>query len=176
MCLSPARERLPREKRVQAKFADQFQRQPRAAELPAILDTHPRGVDGHPLGLGLLDKRVLPFRRTSYGRIAQTETSRFIQLAQPGDHALPRSTLGTIGFDERPIGMAFSILVAEAGSNEHAPHRIAVVDDAKSKVFTTRRFRNPNAQHRPSSNDLHSNTAQKNHKIVDSSTALGKLG
>jgi hypothetical protein len=48
-------------------------------------------------------------------------TLRFLQLTQIRDHTLPRPSLGTVGFDQRPVGMSFSIFSFVARPYKHAP-------------------------------------------------------
>ena len=58
-CSCPGRHRTP-QKLVQPQLLDQFQRQPRAAELPAVLHAYPRAVDLDEPRLGLRLRKESP--------------------------------------------------------------------------------------------------------------------
>jgi hypothetical protein len=47
------------------------------------------------------------------------QSSRLVELSQPGDNTLPRTSLGAIGLDQRPIGVSLAVLSSIALSNEH---------------------------------------------------------
>ena len=52
------------QKFIQSKFLDQLQRQPRPAELPAVLDPHPRDIDLDESRLGLVFQEKFALRRS----------------------------------------------------------------------------------------------------------------
>ena len=66
-------------------------------------------------------ERQLSFARRSlpFGRPLDADTAGLIQLAQIGDRSLSRSAIGSIGLDQRPVGVSFTVLPAVARTNEH---------------------------------------------------------
>ena len=124
------------EELIQPQPANDFQSQPRAAELAAVLHANARGVDFDPQRLHrflvvlLTEQRqlLLAARRCRFFRVRRTRVSnrllhsqppRFVKLPQPGDNALPRPSVGAIRFDERPIRMPLAVLVAKTLSKKH---------------------------------------------------------
>ena len=130
ICSCPVGKR-PAEEFVQSELLDEFQRQPRAAELPAVLDAHARAVDlDEPrLGAGLREQFALPRRRLRIGGLLDAQPAGFIHQSQVGHGALPRAALGAIRLDQRPIGFALAVPSAEMGSQEHAAMLAAIRAD-----------------------------------------------
>ncbi len=132
------------EQLVQLELTHQLHRQPRTAEIKLVLDAHGCRVHFDPLRRGrvVFPKLQLAFAGLLVApcRAFHTQPPGFVELAQVGHGALPRSAIGADRFDQRPIGVLFAVLLAVAGANEHA--RILPAEPACStpKVFTTTRF------------------------------------
>jgi len=88
------------------------------------------------------------------GRVLQTQAAGLVQPAEIRNHALPRTTLGADGFDERPIGSTLTIHSAVMRPKKH--DRVVRSENRSSTpVFsTTTRFASKRRNRRPSPNDL----------------------
>ena len=99
---------------VNLQTADQLQSQPRSAELELIFDTNIRRIDFDPLRLKLvlmieelqlrIERLLLAFRRS-----LDTNALGFLELAKPSNRPLSRPTFRSIGLDQRPIRLTFSL-------------------------------------------------------------------
>jgi hypothetical protein len=95
---------------------------------------------------------------------------------QIGHHTLPRATLASIRFDQRPIGVPFAVLFPITGANEHGPMLPFETRPPRRKVFTTSPVPNQTRNLAPWQNDLRQKTTAKNFEIADFLTLLSKLG
>ena len=95
---------------------------------PAVLDPHPRAVDLHEPRLGVALREQLSLRRSRLriGRLLHTQPARLVHQPQVGHRPLPRTTLGAIGFDERPIRFTLAIAPTIVRSQEHAAMLAAI--------------------------------------------------
>jgi hypothetical protein len=166
------------EKLVQSQLLDEFQRQPRTAELPAVLHAHARAVDlDEPrLGVGLWEQFWLRRWRPWIGRLLDAQPARFVHQPHLGHGSLSRPALGAVRFDERPIRFASPVAPAEMGSQEHAP-MLATIG---SEIFhyTPRRAKNlddPLPQRRRKAIYV-KKRSKKNRRPTDFVDTLGKLG
>jgi hypothetical protein len=110
------------QKLMQFQLLDQFQRQPRSAELTAILDPQTRAVDLDELRLCLRFRKQTPLARppARFNGFLHAQPARFVDLSQVGDGPLPRTALGAIRLDESPIRLTSAILPHIRGAQEHA--------------------------------------------------------
>jgi len=132
--------------------SNELQRQPRPAKLKAVFDTYRRRVDFHPAGLCffgvgffdiIVEKRLLLFgrrpQRWFFRCLPHTKTSRFVEFPEPSYHALSRTALGAIRFDERPIGVSLAVFLLKILANEHVQRLPTSHNPPSPKVLTTSR-------------------------------------
>jgi hypothetical protein len=111
------------QKRVQSELLDEFQRQPRTAELPAVLDPDARAIDLDEarFGSGLREQVALPRGRMGIGSLLHAQPAGLVHQAQVGHRTLPWPLLCAIRFDQRPIRFTLTVAPAVMGSQKHAP-------------------------------------------------------
>jgi hypothetical protein len=83
------------QKIVQAQAADEFQSQPRPAEVAAVLDADPRGIDFDPLRRDVIEELFLVIIPTFRHRL-NAEASLFVELSEIGHDPLTRAALGAM--------------------------------------------------------------------------------
>jgi hypothetical protein len=119
--LFPARQQTLQE-RIELPSLHQLQGQPGAAELPAVLHAHARAIDLHePRRSTLLREQfLLPILRRRWVRgLLHSQTAGFVHQPQIGHRALPRTALGAIRLDQRPICFPLAVASAVVRSQEH---------------------------------------------------------
>ena len=114
--LLPHRQRAQQEV-VQSESLDEFQRQPRAAELPTVLHPYPRTIDlDEPrLGFGLRKQFVLP-ARLRIGRLFHTQPASLVHQPQVSNRPLSRTLRSAVRLDQCPIGFTLAIAPTVMGS------------------------------------------------------------
>ena len=170
------------------EFPYHFQREPRTAEIELVLNPHVGRVDLDPLGVGLgcvIEQLQLLVRSflLALGRLLDAPPLSILELPQIGDHTLPWPAIGSIRFDQRPVGVSLAIRFPVTWPDEHA--RILGSNRGRSsrKVFTTTRFNihhaktcllgvNPGKLHTPSDPVSPENISGK----IDFQAVLAKLG
>ena len=125
------------EELLQTQLIDEFQSQPSSAEITAILHPHAFDIHFDPLRPNVVEEAFLPRALSAFGRIFDAQPLRFVELAQIGNHPLPRPALGAIRLHQRPVGVAFAVLSAIARANEHARIVFLTARTPNAKVFTT---------------------------------------
>ena len=121
---------------AQAQATGQFQSQPRPAEIAAILDTNPRGIDFDPLWSGVVEEFFLPLV-SSFRRHLDAQSPLLVEFSEIRHDPLPRAALGAMRLHQRPISVTFAVLPTIARANEHARNFRKTPPDSKPKVFTT---------------------------------------
>ena len=106
----------------------------------AALYAHAAQVHLDPCGAGLLLEQIGLRPGLWLCRVFDSQPALLIQLAKIGDHALPRPTRGSVGLDQSPIGMPFSILAPVAASHIHTAILRIRSCFTRGLVFTTRNF------------------------------------
>ena len=129
------------EELLQAQLLDEFQSQPRPAEIAAVLHPHAFDVHFDPLGPHVVEEPFLPRSWLAFGRLLDAQSLWLVELPEIGDHPLPRAALGAIRLHQRPVGVAFAVLSAIARANEHARIVSLPTGVPKGKVFTTTPWR-----------------------------------
>ena len=127
---------------VQAQAADEFQSQPRPAEVAAVLDADPRGIDFNPLRRDVIEELFLVIFPTFRHRL-NAESSSLVELSEIGHDPLTWAALGTMRLHQRPIGVTFAVLSTIARANEHARNFRTSSPASKPKVFTTTPLASP---------------------------------
>ncbi len=89
--------------RSKPKPLDEFESQPRSAELPAVLDADRTDIDFDPLRLGFGKQRLLRGGRLIQRGLLDAQSARLIELTQPRHDPLPGPALGAVGFHQRPV-------------------------------------------------------------------------
>ena len=113
------------QERIQSQLADQFQRQPRTTKLDAVFHAHGRRIDRDPLrlmfaGLAIERKQLLLICGLSMrGRSFDRQPTFLVESSQVSHDPLSRTLLGTVRFDQGPIGVSLSILRSVTRPNEH---------------------------------------------------------
>ena len=125
------------EKIVQPELSHQFQPQPRAAEVAAVLEANLCGVDFDPLGLDVVEQPLLPRPPPAQGRVLDAQPATFVQLPHIRHDPLPRTTRGAIRLHQRPVGVPFAVFAPITGSEKHAGIVARQIEFPSSKVFTT---------------------------------------
>ena len=128
---------MPCEELLQAQLLDQFQSQPRAAEIAAVLDAHSLDIDLHPLRPHLVEESLLMGALLAFGRLLDALAPGLVELPQISDDPLARAALGAIRLHQRPVGVPLAVLRAITRANEHARIVFLPVGVPKAKVFTT---------------------------------------
>ncbi|MCP4301273.1 MAG: hypothetical protein GY783_11860 [Gammaproteobacteria bacterium] len=106
-------------------MANQLQREPCSAELELIFDANIRRVDFDPLGVGfvfMIEELQLRIARLliAFRCSLQPDAFGFLELAKPRNRPLSRPTFRSIGLDQRPIRLTFSLESSVAWPDEHA--------------------------------------------------------
>ena len=122
---------------LQAQLFDEFQPQPRAAEITTVLHAQAFDIDFHPLRPNVVEKPLLPWPRLAFGGVLHAQTMRLVELSQIGDDALAGPALAAIRLHQRPVGVPFAVFSAIARANEHARIVSLPMSVPKGKVFTT---------------------------------------
>jgi hypothetical protein len=128
------------EKLFQPQLPHQFQPQPRAAKVAAVLHPHPRRIHFHPLRLDVVEQPALSATSMAFSGVLHTQATSFIELPQIRHHALTRTSLGAMRLHQRPIGMTFAILSSITRANKHARYCNPESPLSNLKVFTTTPF------------------------------------
>ena len=163
---------------MQPQLLDQFQRQPRAAELPAVLDPHTRAVDlDEPrLGLGLRKQLLLRRWRLRVGRLLHAQPARLVHQPQIGHRPLPRASFGAVRLDQRPIRFALAVAPTEVGSQEHAAMLATIPRTFFHYTPSARKYLDQPAPHRHRDTTYVKTKFRKNRRPRDFVETLGKLG
>src|SRR5256885_458215 len=110
--LLPDRQRAL-QKIMQSKSLDEFQCQPRAAELPTVLDKAR-------LGARFREQLWLSIGWLRGDRLLHTQPASLIHQSQVRHRTLPRPTFRAIRLDQGPIGFTLTIAPTVVGSKEHS--------------------------------------------------------
>src|SRR5215469_6567101 len=125
---------------VQCQSTQQLFPQPRTAEFPAALHPHPLHIDFYPFWLCRVEQIRL-ITRAFLRAALHAQTALFVHHPQPRYDALPRTSLRTIAFHQRPIGVPFAIFATKATSQIHAAMLRFQQTKARGLVVTTCTFR-----------------------------------
>jgi len=125
------------EELLQAHLIDEFQSQPRATEIAALLHAHALDVHFHPLRLQVVEEPLLPRSAPAFGRFLDAQPLRFVELPEIGHHALPRATRRAIRLQHCPVSVPLAVLSTITRAEEHARILCPPSGVPKGKVFTT---------------------------------------
>jgi hypothetical protein len=130
-------DRLVQELRQSEPLGDP-QGDPGVAEGPGALDPHVLDIDFDPFG-GCW-RRGSHFRQRQLGgevlstcRQHHAAAQRLFQVPQVGDDSLAGTASGSVGFDQRPVGLAFPVATAVMTAQEHE----GIVAASPARRFST---------------------------------------